>query len=204
MPVFDRKRHGFGLIHKVPEQALTFRFFHSLSKRHLKVFQKYLFPQVPFGAVPPDGRFQIPTGCGGRLHLPEAVFQLLIVIPDAEKIHQQPERLVTLIILHLDANAHEGLADLVEGLATALVGLDVALLPEILKLAGNGLRGGKESLGDLLDRHGAFGSAQILDDFSLHRRQPADALLIVRREFIHHLHERLQKRIHAVTGDELR
>ncbi len=75
-----------------------------------------------------------------------------------------------LVILNLDANAHEGFAYFVERLASALIGLDIAFLPKVLELAGNGLRSGKESFGDLLYRHGAFAPAQILDDFSLEWR----------------------------------
>src|SRR5258708_37237795 len=109
-----------------------------------------------------------------------------------------------LVFFHLHAYTHERLADFVEGLAPALIGFDVSLLPEVLKLAGNGLWGGEESFGDLLDWNSYFATAQVLDDFSLQRRQPADPLLIVRSEFIHHFHKRPQKRLDTVTGYELR
>ena len=44
----------------------------------------------------------------------------------------------------------------------------------------------------------------MLDNFALQRRQPADALLIVGREFIHHLHEQSQQGFNAIARDELR
>ena len=98
------------------------------------------------------------------------MFQFLIVIPNAEEIHEQPERLMALIVLHLGANAHQGFTDFVEGFAPTLIGLNVALLAEVLELARNGLRGGEKFLGDLFDRNGAFATAQILDNLALQRR----------------------------------
>ena len=170
----------------------------------MEFFDQDLLSEVPLGAVSLDGRLQIGARRGSGLHLSKAIFEFVILIPDAQEIHEQAERLKALVVLHLDADAHERLADFVERLTPALMGLDVTLLPEVLELAGDGLRGGEESPGDFLDRHGAFANAQIFDDLSLHRRKPADALLIVGREFIHHLHERLQQCVHRVAGDELR
>ena len=198
-----RKKQPFRRIFQLLDYPVTIRGRQLLLERRLEVFEKDLLSEVALGAVSLDGTFQIRAGSGGRLQLPEALFQILIVIPDAEEIHEQSERLEPLIILHFDADSHQWLADFIQGLASALIGLDVALFPEVLKLAGDGLRGGEESLGDLFDRHGAFTNTKIFDDLPLHRWQPTDALLVVGREFVHHFHERLQKRIDTVAGDEL-
>ncbi len=133
----------------------------------MEIVQKDLLSEVPFCTVPLDGRFQIRAGGGGRFDFTEAEIQFLIVIPDAKEIHEQAEWLKALIVFYFDADSHKGLADFIEGLASALIGRDVALLPKVLKLAGDGLRSGEEPLGDFLHWHGAFAGAKILDDLSL-------------------------------------
>ncbi len=124
-------------------------------------------------------------------------------MPDPQEVHDEGERAAVVGFFYLQGEAHERLGEFVEDFTAQRVAVHVAHLAQRLELAGDGVVRREQAFGDVLDRHGAAGTAEELDDLPLLRAEPAQAFLVVTRQLpVHHFFERAHEVIERPGIDQ--
>ena len=112
--------------------------------------------------------------------------------PVTKELNEQA-KVLGLVVLDLNANAHQRLEELAKRVTTGAHSADESRGLEFANLFGGGLVGHQAGRRNVLDGCGLAFEAQELDDFTLGGGKLTNPVLVVRRQIIDHVHERLDE-----------
>ena len=122
--------------------------------------------------------------------------------PVAKELDEQAE-VLGLVVLDLDADPHQRLRELAEGVASGAHSTDESGGSEFANLLGGGLVRHQAGRRYVLDGRGLALEAQELDDLALGRGELTHPVLIVGRQIIDHLHERTDEVLKRLLIEEI-
>ena len=122
--------------------------------------------------------------------------------PVAQELDEQTE-VLGLVVLHLDADPHQWFRELAEGVASGAHPVDESGVLELANLLCCGLVGHQAGRRYVLDCGWPALKAKELDDLPLGRGELTHPVLIVGRQVIDHVHERVDEVLEGLFVEEV-